>query len=64
MRRAIELAKRGWGTTHPNPLVGALGTDVRYREYDDTTHATIALRAMPDVQQWLLDVGAGPTTGH
>jgi diaminohydroxyphosphoribosylaminopyrimidine deaminase/5-amino-6-(5-phosphoribosylamino)uracil reductase len=24
MRRAIELAKRGWGDTHPNPLVGAL----------------------------------------
>ena len=24
MRRALELAKRGWGETHPNPLVGAL----------------------------------------
>jgi diaminohydroxyphosphoribosylaminopyrimidine deaminase/5-amino-6-(5-phosphoribosylamino)uracil reductase len=24
MRRAIELARRGWGATHPNPLVGAL----------------------------------------
>jgi diaminohydroxyphosphoribosylaminopyrimidine deaminase / 5-amino-6-(5-phosphoribosylamino)uracil reductase len=24
MRRALELAKRGWGDTHPNPLVGAL----------------------------------------
>lgn len=24
MRRAIEVAKRGWGETHPNPLVGAL----------------------------------------
>jgi diaminohydroxyphosphoribosylaminopyrimidine deaminase/5-amino-6-(5-phosphoribosylamino)uracil reductase len=24
MRRAIEVAKRGWGDTHPNPLVGAL----------------------------------------
>ncbi|MGE9292919.1 MAG: bifunctional diaminohydroxyphosphoribosylaminopyrimidine deaminase/5-amino-6-(5-phosphoribosylamino)uracil reductase RibD [Puniceicoccales bacterium] len=24
MRRAIALAKRGWGKTHPNPLVGAL----------------------------------------
>lgn len=24
MRRAIEAARRGWGDTHPNPLVGAL----------------------------------------
>lgn len=24
MRRAIEAAKRGWGDTHPNPLVGAV----------------------------------------
>ena len=24
MRRALELARRGWGTTHPNPLVGAV----------------------------------------
>jgi diaminohydroxyphosphoribosylaminopyrimidine deaminase/5-amino-6-(5-phosphoribosylamino)uracil reductase len=24
MRRAIEVAKRGWGDTHPNPLVGAV----------------------------------------
>jgi diaminohydroxyphosphoribosylaminopyrimidine deaminase / 5-amino-6-(5-phosphoribosylamino)uracil reductase len=24
MRRAIELAKRAWGDTHPNPLVGAV----------------------------------------
>ncbi len=24
MRRALELARRGWGTTHPNPMVGAL----------------------------------------
>ena len=24
MRRALELARRGWGDTHPNPLVGAL----------------------------------------
>jgi diaminohydroxyphosphoribosylaminopyrimidine deaminase/5-amino-6-(5-phosphoribosylamino)uracil reductase len=24
MRRALELAWRGWGTTHPNPMVGAL----------------------------------------
>jgi diaminohydroxyphosphoribosylaminopyrimidine deaminase/5-amino-6-(5-phosphoribosylamino)uracil reductase len=24
MRRALELARRGWGRTHPNPMVGAL----------------------------------------
>src|SRR5690625_3777638 len=24
MRRAIELAKKGWGKTDPNPMVGAL----------------------------------------
>ncbi len=24
MRRALALARRGWGDTHPNPLVGAL----------------------------------------
>ncbi len=24
MRRAIELARQGWGCTHPNPLVGAV----------------------------------------
>jgi diaminohydroxyphosphoribosylaminopyrimidine deaminase/5-amino-6-(5-phosphoribosylamino)uracil reductase len=24
MRRALELARRGWGQTHPNPMVGAL----------------------------------------
>jgi diaminohydroxyphosphoribosylaminopyrimidine deaminase / 5-amino-6-(5-phosphoribosylamino)uracil reductase len=24
MRRALELAERGWGRVHPNPLVGAL----------------------------------------
>lgn len=24
MRRALELARRGWGATHPNPMVGAL----------------------------------------
>src|SRR3954467_1074875 len=24
MRRALELARTGWGSTHPNPMVGAL----------------------------------------
>jgi diaminohydroxyphosphoribosylaminopyrimidine deaminase/5-amino-6-(5-phosphoribosylamino)uracil reductase len=24
MRQALALAKRGWGATHPNPMVGAL----------------------------------------
>ena len=53
MRRAIELARRGWGATHPNPLVGAViveegevvaeGFHVR----DGEPHAEInALRAL------------------
>ena len=24
MQRALELARKGWGTTHPNPMVGAV----------------------------------------
>lgn len=24
MRRALDLARKGWGTTHPNPMVGAV----------------------------------------
>src|ERR1019366_2266715 len=24
MRRTLELARSGWGNTHPNPMVGAL----------------------------------------
>jgi diaminohydroxyphosphoribosylaminopyrimidine deaminase / 5-amino-6-(5-phosphoribosylamino)uracil reductase len=24
MRRALDLARQGWGTTHPNPMVGAV----------------------------------------
>ena len=24
MRRALELARNGWGRTHPNPMVGAV----------------------------------------
>ncbi len=27
MRRALELARKGWGTTHPNPMVGAVIAD-------------------------------------
>ena len=27
MRRALELARYGWGTTHPNPMVGAVITE-------------------------------------
>jgi diaminohydroxyphosphoribosylaminopyrimidine deaminase/5-amino-6-(5-phosphoribosylamino)uracil reductase len=27
MRRALDLAWRGWGRTHPNPLVGAVALD-------------------------------------
>ena len=31
MRRAIELAERGRGTTYPNPLVGAVVVDATAR---------------------------------
>ena len=24
MKRALELARMGWGTTNPNPMVGAV----------------------------------------
>ncbi|MBI2514544.1 MAG: bifunctional diaminohydroxyphosphoribosylaminopyrimidine deaminase/5-amino-6-(5-phosphoribosylamino)uracil reductase RibD [Opitutae bacterium] len=53
MRRAIEVAKRGWGDTHPNPLVGALiveGGEVvaeGYHAKAGEAHAEInALRAL------------------
>jgi diaminohydroxyphosphoribosylaminopyrimidine deaminase/5-amino-6-(5-phosphoribosylamino)uracil reductase len=45
MRRAILLARRAWGETHPNPMVGALivedGEVVAggYHERDGTPHA-------------------------
>jgi len=53
MRRALELARRGWGDTHPNPMVGALiveGKEVvaeGYHEKAGEPHAEInALRAL------------------
>ena len=53
MRRALDLARRGWGATHPNPLVGALivedGTVVAegFHAKDGEPHAEInALRAL------------------
>ena len=53
MRRALDLARRGWGATHPNPLVGALivedGEVVAegFHTKDGEPHAEInALRAL------------------
>ena len=53
MRRALELARRGWGNTHPNPLVGALLVEAGevvaegWHEKAGEPHAEInALRAL------------------
>jgi diaminohydroxyphosphoribosylaminopyrimidine deaminase/5-amino-6-(5-phosphoribosylamino)uracil reductase len=45
MRRALEVARQGWGKTHPNPMVGAVivedGTIVSegFHEKDGSPHA-------------------------
>ncbi len=45
MRRAMELARRGWGTTHPNPMVGCVlvedgrVTSEGFHERDGGPHA-------------------------
>ena len=53
MRRAIELARQGWGLTHPNPMVGAViveeGTIVAegFHAQDGGQHAErVALAAL------------------
>jgi len=51
MRRAIELALRGWGRTHPNPMVGAALVEngrvaaEAYHEKDGGPHAEKAALA-------------------
>ena len=73
MRRAIAVARRGWGDTHPNPLVGALiveggqivaeGHHVRAGE----PHAEInALRALgrPPMKDAVLYVTLEPCCTH
>jgi len=51
MRRAIELALRGWGRTHPNPMVGAVLVEdgcvaaEGYHEADGGPHAEKAALA-------------------
>jgi len=51
MRRAIELALRGWGRTHPNPMVGAVLVEngrvaaEAYHEKDGGPHAERAALA-------------------
>ena len=58
MRRALELAKRAWGKTHPNPMVGAvivkngriIGTG--FHERDGSAHAEInALNSLTENPQ-------------
>ncbi len=45
MRRALELARRAWGETHPNPMVGAVITEAGsvvaegFHERDGALHA-------------------------
>jgi diaminohydroxyphosphoribosylaminopyrimidine deaminase/5-amino-6-(5-phosphoribosylamino)uracil reductase len=39
MRRAVELAARGLGTTHPNPVVGCVVLDVLGRTVGEGFHA-------------------------
>ncbi|MGE9291952.1 MAG: bifunctional diaminohydroxyphosphoribosylaminopyrimidine deaminase/5-amino-6-(5-phosphoribosylamino)uracil reductase RibD, partial [Puniceicoccales bacterium] len=53
MRRAIEVARKGWGSTHPNPLVGAVLADGEkllsegYHEVAGGPHAEVqALRGV------------------
>ena len=53
MRRALELARRGWGKTHPNPLVGAVVVEdgrvvaEGWHAEDGGAHAEVAaLRAL------------------
>ena len=47
MRRALDVARQGWGTTHPNPMVGAViveqGEVVAegFHEKDGEAHAEI-----------------------
>ncbi len=55
MRRALKAARRGWGTTHPNPMVGAvLATPDKllsegFHQYAGQAHAEVrALEAFPE----------------
>ena len=60
MRRALELAERGWGRVSPNPMVGALVVDDRdgsvlgegWHEGPGTAHAEVmALAAAGDLSR-------------
>ena len=42
MRRALELARQGWGRTHPNPMVGALAR--RYNATESDVRTKVANR--------------------
>ena len=58
MRRALDLARRGWGRVHPNPMVGAVVVrDGRivgegfHEEYGGPHAEVIALRIAAEAAQ-------------
>ena len=57
MRQALEMARRGWGTTHPNPMVGALIVEdekvvaIGYHAKAGEAHAeVVALKSLGSTQ--------------
>ncbi len=72
MKRALELAKRGWGTTNPNPLVGAVIVKdgeiaaEGYHEAAGRAHAEAAAfgNAAGDVKGGTLFVNLEPCSHH
>jgi diaminohydroxyphosphoribosylaminopyrimidine deaminase/5-amino-6-(5-phosphoribosylamino)uracil reductase len=62
MRRALDLAGRGWGRTHPNPMVGAVlvaGNEVLAEGWHEQAGAAHAERVTLD--QWPKPVPAEAT---
>ncbi len=72
MNRALELAKGGWGTTNPNPMVGALivknGEIIAegYHEVFECAHAEVAAfnNAKQDVRGGTLYVNLEPCSHY
>lgn len=54
MQRALQLAQKGWGTTHPNPMVGAVvvekGVVVAEGFHEKAGEAHAEVRA---IEQWI-----------